>query len=179
MFGPLKALFKSDDSGVRIFDKVWMTEEARFRACAALATANQNCVFICWFQETHDKLKRFLNAENLVLASHAASLPLQNKMIVFAEHHPLSKKELALFKLLNLKEAPVLSSLDEPLFMRFGGERTAELIRKLGMNEDEVIGSSFVTKAIHNAQQKIEKQVVVEREASSQQEWLALNLPSK
>lgn len=179
MFGPLKALFKSSDSGVRIFDKVWMSEDAKVKACVALAAANRNCVFICWFQATYDKLKNYLNEESLLLASHASSASFQDKMIVFAEHHPLSRKELALFKSLNLKEAPVLSSLDEPFFMRFGGERTLELMKRLGMQEGEVIGSGMITKAIHNAQQKIEKQVSVEREAQSQQEWLTLNLPSK
>lgn len=177
MFGPFKALFKSSNSGVRIFDKVWISANAKFKACAALAAANPNCVFICWFPETRDALKNFLNEDNLLLASEAVSKSFQNKMLVFAEHHPLSRKEIALFKQLNLKEAPVLSSLDEPFFMRFGGERTLELVKKLGMKEDEVIGSNYVTRAIHNAQQKIEKQVTVEREANSQQEWLALNLP--
>lgn len=179
MFGSLKALFKSSDSGVRIIDKVWMSAEAKFNACAAMAAAQPDCIFICWFPETYNILKRVLNEPILFLASEAASMSFQNKMIVFAEHHPLGRKELALFKLLNLKEAPVLSSLDEPLFMRFGGERTIELMKKLGMKEDEVIGSSLITKALHNAQQKIEKQVAVEREASSQQEWFTLNFPQK
>ena len=52
-------------------------------------------------------------------------------------------------------------------------------MKKLGMNEDEVVGSGMITNAIRNAQQKIEKQVTVEREARGQQEWLTLNLPSK
>lgn len=124
-------------------------------------------------------LKNYLNENSLALASQAASISFQDKMIVFAEHHPLSRKELALFKSLNLKEAPVLSSLDEPFFMWFGGERTLLLMKKLGVDENEVIGSGIVTKAIHNAQQKIEKQVFVELEAHSQQEWLTLNLPPK
>ena len=156
-----------------------MSAGAKFKACAALVAANPNCVFICWFPETYNSLKTILPEDNLVLAGHAASMSFQNKMIAFAEHHPLSRKELTLFKILNLKEAPVLSSLDEPFFMHFGGERTLELMKKLGMKEDEVVGHSYITKAIHNAQQKIDKQVTVERDASSQQEWFALNLPAK
>ena len=179
MFEPLRALFKSREPEVKVIDKVWMSADAKFNACAAMAHANPNCVFICWFPETHAALKKFLNESNLVLARQAASMSFQDKMLVFAEHHPLSSKESALFKSLNLKEAPVLSSLDEPLFMRFGGERTLELMKKLGMKEDEVVGSNLITKALRNAQQKIEKQVLVEREANSQHEWFALNLPPK
>jgi hypothetical protein len=176
MFGPLKALFKTSKPGVRIFDKVWMSADAKFKACTALVAANPNCVFICWFRDTYDTLNTFLSDNNLLMADRAVAANRENKMIVFAEHHPLSCKELTLFKALNLTEAPVLSSLDEPLFMRFGGERTLELMKKLGMKEDEVIGSNLITRALHNAQQKIEKQVTAEREAHSQQEWFALNL---
>lgn len=177
MFGPLKALFNSGEPEIKIIDKVWMTAEAKFNACAAMAVANPNCVFVCWFPETLNTLRNHLKHDNLLLASQAALASFENKMIVFAEHHPLLRKETALFNLLNLKEAPVLSSLDEPLFMRFGGERTIGLMKKLGMKEDEVIGSNLITKALRNTQQKIEKQVAVEHEANSPQEWFTLNLP--
>ncbi len=179
MFKTLQALFQSREPEIKIIDKVWMSANAKFKACAAMASLNTKCVFICWFEETYNMLKEILNEEQLVLADRATSLSFQDRMIVFAEHHPLSPKESALFKVLNLKEVPVLSSLDEPFFMWFGGARTIELMKKLGMNEDEVIGSNMITKSIRNAQQKIEKQVVVEREATSPQEWLNLNLPSK
>lgn len=175
MFG----LFRKDEPEVKIIDKVWMSAEAKIKACTAMAEANPNCVFVCWFQVTFDILKRSLRENNLILANQITSMSFPDKMLVFAEHHPLNRKESELFKSLNLKEAPVLSSLDEPLFMRFGGERTLELMRKLGMKENEVLGSSLITKSIRNAQEKIEKQVVVEREAHSQQEWLTLNLPPK
>lgn len=178
MFGPLKALFKSSEPEIKVIDKVWLSAGAKFKACAAMAAANPNCIFICWFPETLDQLKNFLNESNLIMASRAVPSSLQHNMIVFAEHHPLLRRETELFKLLNLKEAPVLSSLDEPLFMRFGGERTREIVQKLGMKEDEVIGSGFITRAVRNAQLKIGKQVNAEREAASQQEWFNVNLPA-
>lgn len=177
MFEPLKSLFKSQASGAKIIDKVWMSADAKFNACKAMAEANPACVFICWFQATYNQLKGFLSEENLLLASQAASLSAPDRMIVFAEHHPLLRRETELFKLLNLKEVPVLSSLDEPLFGRFGGDKTIELMKKLGMKEDEVVGSNLITKALRNAQQKIEKQVVAEQEARSQYEWFDLHLP--
>ncbi len=179
MFGPLKALFKSGEPGIKIIDKVWMSAEAKFRACAAMASLNSSCIFIVWFEETHKTLSAIAGEERILLAQKAENHMLSGKMIVFAEHHPLVRREMTLFSSLQLKEVPVLSSLDEPFFMRFGGERTLELLKKLGMNEDEVVGSGLITKSIRNAQQKIDKQVTVEREAHSQQEWLALNLPPK
>ncbi len=179
MFGPLKALFKNNEPSVKVIDKVWMSAQAKFNACLAMAHANPNCVFVCWFPETYEVLLRSLAEEQLVLAERAGSGTFDGKMIVFAEHHPLNKKEVSLYKMLNLNEAPVLSSLDEPLFMRFGGDRTIYLMKKLGMREDEVVGSALITKALRNAQRKIEEQVPVERDAHSQLEWFNLNLPVK
>ena len=178
MFGPLKALFKSGEPEIKVVDKVWMSADAKFKACAAMASLNSSCIFIVWFEETYNSLSNILAEERIVLAQNVHHHILSDKMIVFVEHHPLAKKETAMFTALQLKEVPVLSSLDEPFFMRFGGERTLDLMKKLGMNEDEVVGSGLITKSIRNAQQKIEKQVTVEREAHSQQEWLTLNLPA-
>ncbi|HMV07900.1 MAG TPA: hypothetical protein PK325_03605 [Cyclobacteriaceae bacterium] len=177
MFGPLKALFKNNEPATKVIDKVWMSANARFNACIAMARANSACVFICWFPETYEKLQQSLPEEQLVLADRASAHTFEGRMIVFAEHHPLGRKEAALFKTLNLHEAPVLSSLDEPLFMRFGGDRTIEIMKKLGMKEDEVVGSDLITRALRNAQRKIEEKVVAEREARSQQEWFNLNFP--
>lgn len=177
MFGPLKALFRSSEPEVKISDKVWMSAEAKFRACNALVAANPNCVFVCWFSETYKTLNTFLPDGNLLMAEQVPSALLENKMLVFAEHHPLLRKEMTLFKQVTLKEVPVLSALDEPLFMRFGGERTVDLMKKLGMKEDEVIGSGLITKALRNAQLKIEKQVIAEQAAASQHEWFERNLP--
>lgn len=101
---------------------------------------------------------------------------VQGRILAFAEHYPLLAKEEQAFKRLMLKEVNVLSSLDEPFFAQFGGEKTIEIIRKLGMNEDEIIAHSFVNRAIKNAQEKIGKKVVIERVASSQEEWYRLNV---
>lgn len=177
MFGPLKALFKSGEPQIKVIDKIWMSSEAKYAACKAMAAVNPHCVFITWFEETHALLSQVLGDGRVLLAKQIPLDGLPGKMIVFAEHYPLLKKEIALFTTLQLKEVPILSSLDDPLFMRFGGERTIELMKKLGMKDDEVVGHAFITKSIQNAQQKIEKQVTVEREANSQHEWFALNMP--
>ena len=175
MFG----LFGSSDSKIKVIDKVWVSQAAKWRACASMLQLNSTCFFITWFEETKHNLVTILGKDECVqLADKIDFDRLQDKMIVFAEHYPLSQKEQALFKTLNLKKVPVTSSLDEPLFMHFGGEKTIEIMKSLGMKEDEVIGHSFITSAIRNAQQKLEKKVKVEKQASSAQEWFTLNLGS-
>jgi preprotein translocase subunit SecA len=70
----------------------------------------------------------------------------------------------------------VLSSLDEPLFQKFGGEKMIELMKQLGIKEDEVIGHSMTTKSIHRAQEKIAKHTQGDAGASSQEEWFSINM---
>lgn len=47
-------------------------------------------------------------------------------------------------------------SLEDDLLRLFGSERTAEMIKKLGLPEDEPIEAKMLTKSIENAQKKVE-----------------------
>jgi hypothetical protein len=175
MFG----LFGKSEPKINVIDKVWMTKEAKWRACAAMMEVNPPCIFVAWFEGTKKELVQVLGSdEKILLADKLDFEKLMDKMVVFAEHYPLPQREQTLFKNLNLKEIPVTSSLDEPLFMHFGGEKLIDIIRKLGMKEDEVIGHAFITSAIQNAQRKLEKNVRIEKQANSAQEWFALNVQS-
>lgn len=138
------------------------------------------CVFIAWFEDTRAELIGALQLSpdnsTVLMAENVGIHQIQSRIVAFAEHHPLRSKEEQVFKRLMLTEVNVLSSLDEPFFAQFGGGRIVEVIRKLGMNEDEIIEHSFVNKAIKNAQEKIGKKVVVEKAANSQEEWYQLNV---
>lgn len=89
----------------------------------------------------------------------------------------MPKKEKELYASFALKEVHVYSSLDEPLFMHFGGEKIIGLLNKLGMKEDEPLENTLITKALHNAQEKIAAKVNLEQGALSQAEWFRKNLP--
>ena len=132
--------------------------------------------FIAWFEETQQALSRVLGDDHVQLAGKIDLEKLRDKMVVFAEHYPLPQREQEFFRMLNLKEIPVASSLDDALFRHFGGERLIDTIKKLGMKEDEIIGHSFITSAIRNAQEKLEKKVRMEKAANSAEEWFRLNI---
>jgi hypothetical protein len=174
--------FKSDKQTVKVVDKVWMYQHAKHKACIQmLEHSKDNCLFIAWFEDTYKTLQQTLQIEEgesttLQLAHYVTIEQAQNKMIVFVEHYPLTRVEQDLFITLNLKDVPVLSSLDEPFFQQFGGEKTIELMKKLGMNEDEIIGHSLVSKSIINAQRSIEKKVPSEIKSKSQHDWFAVNI---
>ena len=179
MFG----LFKKSSSGIPVVDKVWMSQKAKFDACVAMSAVQPETLFVTWFESTFYKLCDAFNlagsSAHIVMARDLVSQQTNGKMMVFAEHYPLPAKEQHLFKTLGLQEVPVLSSLDEPLFITFGGEGIIEMMKKLGMKEDEVVGHSMVTKSIRRAQEKIERKVKIENTADSQEEWFQKNVQGR
>jgi len=178
MFG----FFKKDEPQVKVSDKVWISEGAKWDACAKMAQANQDVVFVCWFQKTSEKLAAFMleRAINstIMLASDLSEIS-HGKLLIFAEHYPLSDTEQQLFLKLGLAEAHVLCALDEPLFQQFKGERIVGLMKSMGMESDEIVGHPMVSKAIRNAQKKIAERIKVEIKASSPEEWFEANLDPK
>lgn len=174
MFG----LFDRKQPLVKVVDKVWMTQAAKWSACETMVGLNPQMLLVAWFRKTYDILAVRLGqrtGDQLILASQLSTDKIHDRMVVFAEHYPLVSVEQELFSRMSFPEVPVLSALDEPLLGLFNGERTIELMRKLGMDENEVIGHSMITKAIRNAQRKIEEKVKREQRADSPEEWLRLN----
>jgi hypothetical protein len=159
----------------KIIDKVWISTDAKWRASIAMADANPALVLVTWFPKTYEILAQKVGNENQVIRAEQSMEKGIDTMLVFAEHYPLAKPERDLFERLKQKEIPIVSALDEPLFMHFGGERTIELMKKLGLQEDEPVGHSMISSSIQNAQKKLEKLVLVERKADSAEEWFQLN----
>jgi preprotein translocase subunit SecA len=87
----------------------------------------------------------------------------------------LRKVEQHLFLQLNLPEANVLCSLDEPLFQLFDGPKLIDMMKRMGMTENEEIEHSMVSRSIQRAQEKIAEKISTNRRAASQNEWFELN----
>jgi hypothetical protein len=123
------------------------------------------------------------------LASHFQPRPLSQAeqsrsslRILIAEHHPLSSRDEAV-----LDAARSLScnaqvthhtSLTDPLLSHFGGDRMRGLMKQLGMEEQECISNPVITRAIRNAQEKIQNQIQREMQTNSPEEWFRFNLPA-
>jgi preprotein translocase subunit SecA len=69
----------------------------------------------------------------------------------------LQQKENEFFQKLNLQEAEIWSALDEPLFKHFGSEKIIQMMKQLGMKENEAIENTMISKAILSIQAKISK----------------------
>jgi len=100
--------------------------------------------------------------------------------IIIFEHHPVSDKDEALLN--KIKETfginiPVsfLVSMDDSLMQQFGADRIKTLMVRMGMQDDEMMSHSMISKSIKRAQDKIKSTVKNELPASSQKEWFEKN----
>src|SRR5712675_1279569 len=169
-------LFKKKEGSVKVTDKIWMTREAKWNGILELWKKDPSTAIIAWFDASATHLETLFAREttspvSLFSARTVHSSHLIGKKVIFAEHHPLRKKEQDAFSQWHLNEAVVHSALDEPLFKHFGGDKIIQMMKQLGMKEDSMIEHKMISNAIENAQEKIEKKVITEQPASSQQEW--------
>jgi hypothetical protein len=109
------------------------------------------------------------------IAKNISHLMTQEKTVIFLEHYPFRSKEENFIADWEAEKIYVLSSLDEPLFEQFGGEKIISLMKQMGLKDDEMIEHSLVSKSIVNAQLKLEKKVGVEITAQSAKEWFKKN----
>jgi len=169
-----------DDNHVFI-DRAYVSSTAKMKACAELAKAAPDTIFICWFDETLERFKKFfkeqgIEEDRLIIARYMNTHLLATKTAVFTEHYPLHTKELDLIKNWATEKIVVYSAMDEPLFKHFGSDKLIPLMKMMGMKEDEVIEHSMVTKSIIKGQEKIAGQVSSEHPAYSQGDWMKKNI---
>jgi hypothetical protein len=176
MFG----LFKKKEAIIKVKDKVWITEEAKLQALFNEWKKNPEIVFIFWFDESLRQAESFFSKQSnqvpvLFTARETNAFHVQDKKVILAEHYPLQQKENEFFEKIKLQEAQVWSALDEPLFKHFGSEKIIQMMKQLGMKEDEVVENSMISKAILGVQEKIRKKMIIDQAAQSQNDWLQKN----
>lgn len=164
---------------MKVEDRIYMSDAAKWAAMADLAKSDPACVFVFWFDESRrlaeDAFKSADLTPEILQAREISYHHVPGKKIIFGEHYPLSSKETELYEKLQLAEAIVYSSLTEPIFKKFGGEFIIELMHKLGMNENEMVAHKLISKSIRNAQEKMEKKITIEQPASSAEDWFLRN----
>lgn len=171
MFG----LFSKKKKQLIVHDKIWATDKAKFEACMELGKSDPNILFVAWFEETRNSLQLYLEENNLekeVYLADRLGLMQEDKNFIFVEHHPLQAEEERLATRFGKKEITVLSSLAEPIFELFGSARIIDLLKSMGMKEDEMIEHEMVSKSIGKAQGKIAAKSTINVSAKSQGEWL-------
>jgi hypothetical protein len=179
MFG----LFKKKQDEIRITEKIVISETAKLKAMQAYWENDNKTVFIYWFDESLRQAEEYFRANSavpipLLTARETNTHSVTGQTVVMGEHYPLLSKETAFFEKLGLSSVIIFSSLNEPLFQLFGADRIIQLMKQLGMQEDEVIEHNMITKSVRNAQEKIAKKVTFEQSAHSQKDWMEKNIPA-
>ncbi len=174
------SLFGRKETKTKIIDRVFISVKAKNNALVDLLQTDKGLVVITWYEESYDVLTQLIKGNQLnadiFFAREIALHHIQNKDVIFYEHYPIASKEKDILTKLQVKEAIFYTSLDEPLFQQFGGEKIIGLMQKMGMQENEAIEHSMISNAIRNAQEKIAEKLVVEHYAASQSEWFSKNL---
>jgi preprotein translocase subunit SecA len=122
----------------------------------------------------------------LVRALHPASAQLRSTpqvaklQIIVGEHHPISGKDRDVVQTVEkLPCKPAIcfhAALDDPLMKHFGSDQIISLMKRMGADENEPISHQLVTRAIRNAQEKIEKHVQRDMQTESMEDWFRFNL---
>lgn len=174
-------LLKSKNTFPQAKDMVWKSKQGKFNGCLELLQQHSDAIFTCWFKETLLDFNQFLSSNNkspLELKLAGSLFPSTNmiRTIIFLEHYPLRAAEDNFLNSFNPTEVFFLNSLDEPLFQNFGGERIIGLMDTLGLNEEDFIEHSMISKSIRRAQDKIQKKIRIEYSANSAGEWFQINV---
>lgn len=123
-------------------------------------------------------LARAFQAPPAMHVSGANKAPLK---ILVLEHHPLRSKDQALLdfaeKLSCEPEVCFYFALDDPLLLHFNGDSIQTLFKKIGIDESETLSHPLITKAMANAQEKLESSVPQDLQAESIEDWFKYNLP--
>lgn len=171
MFG----LFSKKKKILIVHDKIWTTEDAKFSACIDFKKDNPEIIFVAWFEETKNNLQAYFKERNIeeeILLADRLSLNHHDNDFIFVEHHPLQAEEHRIADKFAKKEITVLSSLTEPIFKLFGADRIINLMKQMGMNEDEMLEHDMISNSIMKAQEKIAAKSTFNASAKSQGEWL-------
>ena len=113
-------------------------------------------------------------------AIHVSGANKAQLKIIILEHHPLRSKDQALLdfaeKLSCSPEMCFYFALDDPLLVHFNGDSMQRLLKKIGLNESETLSHPLITKAMANAQEKIESSVPQDLQTESIEDWFRYNI---
>jgi len=172
--------FRKKSEGPQVTDAVFISTAAKYQVMLDEWKKNKSIIYIFWFEDSLNEASSYFSTATteevvLLLARETTFHQLSGKISVFAEHYPLETKEQDYYQKMNLKSVKVYSALNEPLYKHFGAEKIIDIMRKLGMKEDEAIEHSMISSSIKKAQKKIEQNVLIEKTAHSQSDWLQKN----
>lgn len=181
-------------------DHIWMTTDAKFAGLAKEAEERSKSetvaiLLVAHFPDVLERLEDLANKRewsvpcravpaNNLNTDLAASLKLDESAvidIIVGERHPLPSVDDGLEAFADHLPCRCRFShhvsLDDPVIEIFAGDWVKNVLKQLGMTEDEAIESQMVSRRIRQAQQKIEGRAYGNFDADSAAHWLKKNCP--
>lgn len=181
-------------------DHIWVVTEAKFAGLAKEAEERSKSetvaiLLVAHFPDVLERLEKIANQQvwdvpcqavsaNNLNTTLAASLKVDESAvidIIVGERHPLPSVDDRLEEFAD--ELPCRCrfshhvSLEDAVMRVFAGDWVKNVLKKLGMKEDEAIESQMVSRRIRQAQQKVEGRAFGSLDAESAAEWLEKNCP--
>jgi len=176
------SFFKKKD---RLPDFVVFMDKVQLYKWLATTIGNESCTLLCFFEDTFTEVNQLLeaagNSAATALRISGQSLSGIKSPVYIVDLFPVKTKFINVVvqaKQSGASDIHLLTHLDDPFFLHFGGERIKTLVQKLGMDAGESITHPMITASIQNAQEKVENKIVHEKDAGSISEWLRLNTRS-
>ncbi len=185
-------------------DLIWLTRQAKLAAVRrevadALADPDgPDAVFVvAHFQDCLDEIQslaadarwdqdRVFVTKSDTLEARAGQASADTSLrilIVVVERHPLPSHDDALRDFAGSLSCPCRFvqhvSLDDPLCRLFAGDWVEQVLRQLGMQEEDAIESRMVARRIRTAQEKIAARARGDAPADSAAEWMKKNCPDR
>lgn len=197
--------FKNKKESPEISHAVFFNKTGKYKHLALQLLEAQKLgettLLIYHFDETANFLKQLLDGLKILFAENDFSSPSKVylfkaetlktvlsaslskpafKTVLVSEIHPLAGRDEALNQLIHEKTDAVTvrfyTSLDSSLFTIFAGTRIQDLMLKMGIKEDELIEHKMISQSIKQAQEKIKSQLAVEKDATSETDWMKQNV---
>ncbi len=169
-------------------DRVWWSRDvcnrAILRDVQAARAVGARVLVLAHFEETLADLSRdgsgtFGSDEPLMLVQDAvarAGDAAEYHLVLVSERHPLRSEDDRVTAWVGTAGIPKVAfylALDDALLRMFGGDKTRELLKRLGMKEEEAIEHPFIDRSLRNAQDKVAKKAAGRStQARSAGEWL-------
>jgi len=168
----------SKKKGPTVTDLVWIHTADCRAAIGTWLNNNPQGHVLTWFDEEVKVIKAAVpaHADCVMQAQQATKADIGQQPVLFAGHYPLRETEIEVGEQLELSKMLVYAALDAPLFLQFGGQKIIDLMRQMGMKEHESVENGLITSAIQKAQDKLKDKAGQEITATSETEWLRLNL---
>jgi hypothetical protein len=168
--------FLKKEKTTPVKDLIWMKPEAKKRGSLDTISEAENPFVIAWSHITKEHYEQLFRRElginiEIHLAYRLNAQNMEGRTIFFLEHHLLFTPEQELIQNLKPEKAIFFNSLEDPLLRLFGSDRVRKVMERMGLQEDEVIEATMISKSLSNAQKRNDTKLDLSQLTPEEHKW--------